>query len=123
MSGIYYEDFRERECPFCKKNFIVPPHNVYKERIAGTLTNFCSWKCLCAYRRQKTAPERKSTIPMPVIKRDKSGRTVKEYNSIAEAAREGNISYGYIKTRLEGGLYDERNKCYWGYKFEKGGSK
>ena len=117
--SIYYDDFRERKCPLCKRNFIVPPRNVYKERINGTLTNFCSWKCLCEFRRNKQQPERKSTLALPVIKKDKKGQIMKEYKSIAEAARDNDISYGYIKIRLDTGLCDDRNGCYWRYGFIK----
>ena len=113
---LHYTDHREQKCPYCGKQFIEPPENVYKEFINGKEKDFCSWNCLCKWRK---AHEKPSKIggghPVPVRKVDCGGCTIAIYSKIVDAANANNCSCGYIKTRLEYGNKDERNNCYWEY--------
>ena len=117
MSKIYYIDDHERTCPQCKKLFIVPSHTVYKERIGKNVVPFCSWTCLCAYRRERG--ERTSKCCIAVVKKSRWGNVTQEYPSKAAACRENNISAVFLEARLDTGEYDKVNDCYWRYKHER----
>lgn len=116
--NLYYAGI-EAKCPKCGKNFIVPPLNVYKERIKGTVYPFCSWKCLSAWRKEHARI--RGGKPVPVIKVRRAKGETKEYPTITDAAKENGLSIYYIKARLDSGKYDEVTKCYWKYKNKEGG--
>jgi hypothetical protein len=114
--NVYYAG-NESNCPKCGKAFIVPPYNVYKERVNGTVVPFCSWKCLTAWRKEHE--HAKGGNPVPVIRvRHRKGET-REYATITDAAKDNGVSVYYIKSRLDTGKYDDVTKCYWKYKNKK----
>jgi len=51
----YYADFHKAVCPECGKEFVLMPRTVYKERVNKKRVPFCSWNCLCEYRRKQAA--------------------------------------------------------------------
>ena len=113
MPRVYYTDCHEKICPVCQKNFIVPPGNVYKERRDGDTLHFCSWTCLTKWRKDNKRTYRNA---VPIVSKSKSGKVIREYPTITQAADEMGCSNDYIKARLESGYYDDRNECYWRYK-------
>lgn len=116
MKELHYTDCKERVCPQCGKTFIVPPENVYKEFVGRKEKDFCSWNCLCRWRKEH---EKKYKIgggkPVAIVKADTNFDIIKKYRKIVDAARENNVSSDYIKARLETGRIDARNNCYWAY--------
>lgn len=115
MAKVYYIDDHEKVCPQCGKRFIVPSQTVYKERVGKNIVPFCSWTCLCAYRRNN---ERVSVACVPVVKKSRKGEIIKEYPSKSAACKENNISAAYLEARLTMGRVDDINDCYWRYKRE-----
>lgn len=118
MSIVHYTDIKERKCPECGKTFIVPPQNVYKERVGYEIKPFCSWRCLCAWRNshpEKDDETRGGGRPTPCVKMDKDGNILAYYAKIVDAARENGVSTYRISTRLNSGEYDEKFECYWRY--------
>ena len=115
--AIGFSDQRETKCPQCGKNFLVPPFNVYKEKYRHVVKDFCSWTCLCAWRRDHAKSKGiGGGKPVPVLKYDvDTGLLVARYSKICVAAAENNVSPDYIKARLETGDIDQKNNCLWFY--------
>lgn len=109
-------DFVERNCPECGKNFIVPPMNVYKEKVGNFEKPFCSWNCLSAWRKKHKERERiGGGRPVKIRKVAEDGTAIKEYPKIMSAAVDHNMKPDRIKAFLESGAYDENNECFWEY--------
>ena len=118
MKIVHYTDYKERKCPLCGKDFIVPPQNVYKERVGKEIRPFCSWKCLCEWRKKHPENEderRCGGRPTPCMKVDKDGNIIATYAKVVDAARENGVSPYRIATRLNSGEYDDKFECYWQY--------
>lgn len=116
MKRPHYTDYKEKKCPECGKNFIVPSQNVYKEKVGREIKPFCSWKCLCAWR--KVHPEedeeaRGGGRPVAILKVGKDGEIIDSYEKIKDAAQAHGVSAYRITTRVDTGRYDDKFECYW----------
>lgn len=56
-----FEYIKERKCPVCGKNFVVPPNTVYKIKIRSITKTYCSYTCFRKVQKQQelSKPKRK----------------------------------------------------------------